>query len=349
MIHAQPAQDGGLIIGTITGATRIAISVTLIMFVTRGPGAITSGGGTTSGGGAFDPWMAPAACSAFRNCATLDIIPSGSGTGSGTVTDDQGQIDCSWVPGINAQGTCSGAYDWAPTQTSMTVTLTVTPASGSYGCLTGVSCGLESQIWTHAVTLFPNDSTKIGVEFDVKDHRLVVMTGGGGSGTVTSAQFTCPSYPCDVGLFPWGTDLAFEATPAAGSTFVGWTGACATQPAICSLTLTADSDTTAVFASASGATPSPTKGAAMPRPTGAATTAAVPAPSIVASDPGAASAGAPASAGASRPLASLPPVSTQSAASAGPPPVALLLIAAAGILVLAAAGVLVASRRRPAE
>ncbi len=73
---------------------------------------------------------------------------------------------------------------------------------------------------------------------------LTVALAGSGSGSVSGSGISCPG-TCSEGL-PAGSAVTLTATPAAGSTFAGWSGAC-TGGASCSLTVDADTVVTATF------------------------------------------------------------------------------------------------------
>src|SRR6185295_2422399 len=75
---------------------------------------------------------------------------------------------------------------------------------------------------------------------------LSVTRSGSGSGTVTSAPagINCGA-SCSQTFSP-GTAVTLTATPAAGSTFAGWSGACAGTGA-CNVTVTAPTAVTATF------------------------------------------------------------------------------------------------------
>jgi hypothetical protein len=73
---------------------------------------------------------------------------------------------------------------------------------------------------------------------------LVVETFGAGSGTVAGGGIDCGA-TCDV-LLDAGTEVTLTATPAAGSVFTGWAGAC-TGTADCNVTLNADTGVSATF------------------------------------------------------------------------------------------------------
>ena len=77
-------------------------------------------------------------------------------------------------------------------------------------------------------------------------HSLAVSKSGTGSGTVSSnpAGINCGA-TCS-GYFPSGTAVTLTATPAAGSTFAGWSGAC-TGTGACTVTIDPAKSVTATF------------------------------------------------------------------------------------------------------
>ncbi len=84
--------------------------------------------------------------------------------------------------------------------------------------------------------------------FTLDTYSLSVSRAGSGTGTVTS---TAPAGVIDCGAtcsatLAYGTSVTLAATPAAGSTFTGWGGAC-TGTGVCSLALTAATSVTATF------------------------------------------------------------------------------------------------------
>jgi len=78
--------------------------------------------------------------------------------------------------------------------------------------------------------------------------QLSVSRSGGGSGSVTSnpAAIDCGA-TCSAS-FPAGSSITLTASPAAGSTFAGWTnaGSCTTNP-VCTFTLNANTTVNAAF------------------------------------------------------------------------------------------------------
>jgi List-Bact-rpt repeat protein len=89
---------------------------------------------------------------------------------------------------------------------------------------------------------------------------LTVTRGGSGAGTVTSdvAGISCGA-TC-AARYSRGSHVTLSATPAAGSTFAGWTGDCSGAAATCTVTLDAARNVSAVFAAVPP--PPPTAGAA---------------------------------------------------------------------------------------
>ena len=75
-------------------------------------------------------------------------------------------------------------------------------------------------------------------------HSLTVSLAGPGSGSVVGPAISCPGI-CS-GTYPGGAAVSLTATPASGSTFTGWTGACAGSDT-CTLTMATDQTVTATF------------------------------------------------------------------------------------------------------
>ena len=82
---------------------------------------------------------------------------------------------------------------------------------------------------------------------DIDSHSLTVSKSGNGSGTVTS----CPAgIDCGSTCSAWfasGSSVTLTATPAAGSTFTGWSGGAARAPGTCIVTMDAATSVTATF------------------------------------------------------------------------------------------------------
>jgi galactose oxidase len=103
-------------------------------------------------------------------------------------------------------------------------------------------------------------------------HALSVALGGSGAGTVSGGGLSCPGV-CGIDA-TGGTVATLTATPAAGSTFTGWSGDCSGTGS-CAVTLDQDRAVTATF-TLSNAPPSPPPGTEPTPPPGNAFSTASP-------------------------------------------------------------------------
>ncbi len=151
-----------------------------------------------------------------------------SGTGSGTVTSNPAGIDC--------PGTCSANF-----KNGTSVMLTATAGAGS--TFAGWS-GACSGTGTCSVTM--SAAKSVTARFNPTTFQLSVTLAGTGSGSVSSspAGINCPG-TCSAN-FNSGTTVMLTATPVAGSSFGGWSGACSGTGA-CSVTMNAAKSVTATF------------------------------------------------------------------------------------------------------
>ncbi len=146
-----------------------------------------------------------------------------SGAGSGSVSSGPAGIDCGPV--------CS-----YPFSLSTSVTLTATPASGSsFTGWSGAGCSGTS---TCAVTM--SEARAVDAEFAVVppgSFNLMVSKSGTGAGTVTSspAGIDCGA-DCSETLVD-GSSVTLTATPAAGSSFTGWSGAGCSGKSTCTVVM----------------------------------------------------------------------------------------------------------------
>ncbi len=165
---------------------------------------------------------------------TLTITKAGTGTG--TVTSSP--------TGINCGTDCTGAYS-----NGTVVTLTATPAAGSTfagwsGACTGTGSCVVTMNAAKAVTATFN--TAGGGPF-----TLTVTKAGTGTGTVKSSPDGIRCGTDCIEAYSNGTVVTLTATPAAGSTFAGWSGAC-TGTGSCVVTMNAAKAVTATFNTAGG-------------------------------------------------------------------------------------------------
>ena len=157
-----------------------------------------------------------------------DLTVSRTGSGAGSVTSAPATINCG--------ATCAGSF---PTNT--VVTLTATAAAGS--AFTGWS-GACAGTGACVVTL---DISKAVVATFVPTYTLTISVGGTGAGAVTSAPagISC-GLTCAASVAA-GTKVTLTATPAAGSWFAGWSGACNTTAFVCTVVVNAPATATAIF------------------------------------------------------------------------------------------------------
>src|SRR5207253_2365423 len=152
-----------------------------------------------------------------------------------TVTSSPAGIDCG--------ATCSAAYD-----SGTVVILTAAPASGStFIGWSGAGC-----TGPDACTVTVTASTTVTATFDVQRFALTVVKAGTGGGTVASGPAGIDCGAACVAAYDIGTVVTLAATPAAGSTLVGWSGAGCNGTVPCAVTLTAATIVTATFAAPPG-------------------------------------------------------------------------------------------------
>ncbi|HEY3550369.1 MAG TPA: PASTA domain-containing protein [Gaiellaceae bacterium] len=151
-----------------------------------------------------------------------------TGSGRGTVVSSPAGISCG--------STCSHGFAFGTS-----VTLTATPATGStFSGWSGACTG------TGTCTVVMSQAESVTAGFALRSETLRVSDTGTGSGTVVSkpAGISCGS-SCSHG-FAFGTRVTLTATPKAGSTFGGWSGAC-TGTGTCTLTADRARSATATF------------------------------------------------------------------------------------------------------
>jgi hypothetical protein len=184
-----------------------------------------------SGSLTLPQWLVKNLDDAF-NGVTLTVALSGAGTVTSSPT------------GISCGAICSNSF---PTGTL--VTLTASPSAGSiFAGWIGAGC---SGTGTCAVTMNAAQSVTATFNSAPASLSLAVSLAGTGTGTVTSspAGISCGS-TCGSSFTP-GTVVTLTASPAAGSTFTGWSGAGCSGAGACSVTMNVAQSVSATFNSAS--------------------------------------------------------------------------------------------------
>jgi subtilisin family serine protease len=159
---------------------------------------------------------------------TYNVTVTKSGTGSGTVTSSPSGISCG--------STCSKSLSHGST-----MTLTAVAAAGSvFSGWSGACSG------TGACTLAVTAPQSVGAVFTRVSQALTIKRSGSGSVTSSLAGIDCGAV-CSAAVAANST-ITLTATPAAGHTFRGWSGACTGSAPTCHLAMTAAATTTATFA-----------------------------------------------------------------------------------------------------
>jgi Protein of unknown function (DUF1566)/Divergent InlB B-repeat domain len=222
----------GINCGTTCSAT---LSATTAITLTATPNATSTFGGWSGAcSGTVPACTIPAATSnasatAQFNPITFALTVATAGSGLGTVTSTPAGISC--------------GSDCTETYTSGTVvTLAAAPsATSTFSGWSGAGC---SGTGTCVVTM--SQAQSVTATFVIPTRTLTTVLAGSGSGTVSSAPagITCGA-DCTED-FNVATVVTLTATPAASSTFAGWTGACS-GTGTCVLQMNAAATATATF------------------------------------------------------------------------------------------------------
>lgn len=170
----------------------------------------------------------PAGACVVGASAGRTLTVNKAGTGTGNVTSSPA--------GINCGATCSNFF-------SDGTTVTLTPTADAGSTFTGWSGDCSG---TGPCTVTMDQARSVTATFELPKHTLTVATNGTGSGSVSSSPAgincgaTCSS------AFTQGTLVTLTPTPAAGSTFAGWSGDC-TGTGTCTVTMSQARSVTATF------------------------------------------------------------------------------------------------------
>jgi uncharacterized repeat protein (TIGR01451 family) len=163
-----------------------------------------------------------------------DTLPAGfsytAGSTSGVTTADplvSGQI-LTWNGPFTVPGSGSVSLHFG---------VIVASTAGTYFNNAGADAG--------NISVAPTGDTA-PVTVSVVDHSLTVTKAGTGSGMVTSSPAGIDCGATCSASFASGTTVTLTATPDAGSTFTGWSGAC-TGTGPCTVTMDQDRAVTATF------------------------------------------------------------------------------------------------------
>jgi phospholipase C len=153
-----------------------------------------------------------------------------------TVSAGSGGIITSSPSGINCGSACSASFS-----SGTKVTLSATPSSGdSFASWSGACSGSSL-----TCTLTMNGATSVSATFSRTQVQLSVSETGAGTITSNPAGINCGGI-CTAD-FNSGSTVTLTATPAAGNSFNGWSGACSGSSATCAVVLNAASSVAASF------------------------------------------------------------------------------------------------------
>jgi subtilase family serine protease len=225
---ANVNQDAGFLMDCMWGPTGTTVLTNIAQCSARTGYDGVSGVGTPTGVADFQP-LSPTAVIASPGTATVGVSHAFSASGSSTPFpgDSITQYKWSWGDGTTtttASVTTSHTYASAGTKT---VTLTVTDSDSA------LNAGRTG-----------NESIQVTVQGATQN--LTVTTSGNGAGTVSSnpAGIDCGSI-CSHS-YTAGTSVTLTATPASGSVFSGWSGACS-GTGTCGVTMSQARSVTATF------------------------------------------------------------------------------------------------------
>ncbi|MEO8154831.1 MAG: InlB B-repeat-containing protein, partial [Rhizobacter sp.] len=157
---------------------------------------------------------------------TLAVTKQGSGTVSSSPS------------GISCGATCSASYN-----SGASVTLTAAPATGyTFTNWTGACTGSST------CTVAMSTAKSVGAVFTaLPTYGLTVQTSGAGSGTITSSPSGISCGATCTATFNSGTSVQLTPSPAAGSSFSSWGGACSGSGS-CTVSMSSAQTVTATFA-----------------------------------------------------------------------------------------------------
>ena len=153
---------------------------------------------------------------------TLDVGKSGNGAGS--ITSDPAGISCGLACASESTG-----FD-----IDSVIALTATGATGSD--LVGWTGPCAEAAGSPVCTVTMSEARSVTAAFQLQELDLNTTTSGNGAGDV-AVDPTGTSCGTDCDSFDYGTEVTLTATPATGSDFTGWTGACSGSSATCTVTM----------------------------------------------------------------------------------------------------------------
>jgi uncharacterized repeat protein (TIGR02543 family) len=166
-----------------------------------------------------------------------------TGTGAGSVSSDPSGIDtCAGGTAAN----CNESFAHGDA-----VTLTATPsATSNFAGWSGIGAGACAGT-TGPCVVAMTAAKSVTATFTLKTYPLTVTNPGGGNVTASPVGISCRGPAADCSHeYDHGKLVTLTATPLAGFTFGGWTGACTNTTGSCPVTMTDAKSVTASFKTA---------------------------------------------------------------------------------------------------
>jgi uncharacterized repeat protein (TIGR02543 family) len=160
--------------------------------------------------------MEAQAATAQFNRIDYSLSVSLQGNGAGTVVSQPAGISCS-----NGSAGASDCTATLADGTSVTLTAQAMPGSQFVGWTGGGCSG------TSACTMTISGARTVTAQFTLQPETLTITRTGSGQGTVTSAGGAVACGATCSATLDYGTSVTLTAAATLGSTFAGWSGACA--------------------------------------------------------------------------------------------------------------------------
>ncbi|HEY5810060.1 MAG TPA: GDSL-type esterase/lipase family protein [Povalibacter sp.] len=170
----------------------------------------------------------------FNAAQTYALSVSKSGSGTGVVTSSPS--------GINCGSTCTANYTSGTSVTLAAAAASNSTFAGWSGACSGTSTCAVSLTQARSVTATFNTQAT---------YALTVTKTGTGAGTVTSSPSGINCGTTCSASFGGNAAVTLTATPASGSTFAGWSGACSGTSS-CTLSMSQARSVTATFNTSGG-------------------------------------------------------------------------------------------------
>ena len=206
----------------------------------------------------------PVSVTAGSTTSGINAALQPGGRISGAVTDAGTHAPISGVC-VTAYDPSGNAVDYGFTDASGNYTISGLASTGykigfdagNGGCISGGTGSYAVQYYDGQSTLataglvpVTGSATTTGIDaaLTAQQHTLTVALSpaGTGSGTVSGSGINCPGTCAD--SYPSGIVVVLTATPAAGSTFTGWSGGGCSGTGSCAVTMSSDQTVTATFA-----------------------------------------------------------------------------------------------------